>query len=91
MQFGCDRLIGVGGRRAEVPRSPVEVADCAAGLGEAAVGVASVDGRCAAVDSRAHERVAEAKRFATDDDLGALGGVGRIRGETQCGSGGFDQ
>ena len=91
MQFGGDRLIGVGGRRAKVPGSPVEVADGAAGLGEDLVGAASIDGRGAAVDSRSHERVAEAKRFAADDHLGALGGVGRIRGKTQRGRGGFDQ
>ena len=61
MQFCGDSFIGVGGRRAEVPSSPVKIAEGAAGLGEDLVGAAAIDDRGAAVDSRSHERVAEAK------------------------------
>ncbi len=91
MQFCGDRFIGVGGRRPEVPRSPVRIAEGAAGLGEDLVGAAAIDDGRPAVDRRSHERVAEAKPFAANDHGGCLGRVSRVREKTQRGRGRFDQ
>ena len=91
MQFGGDRSISIGGRGAEVPSSPVEIAEGTAGLGEHQVGAAAIDDRSAAVDGRSHERVAEAKAFAADDHGRRLGRVGRVRGKTQHPRSRFDQ